>query len=141
MFGAGFQEGNSAEIHIEGTTSAAFKALLKYLYTDSMEVEDSVLFDLVKLCDQYRVERLHNHCLHQLFEGITVQNAVMRLVQAHTAGGEGPMWVNKLRCVTVRYVTGNLEEIWCDARETLEQLKREHLGLFTRMLQIKCGLV
>jgi hypothetical protein len=32
MFGAGFQEGDSAEIHIKGTSSVAFKALLRYLY-------------------------------------------------------------------------------------------------------------
>jgi hypothetical protein len=76
-----------------------------------MEVDDAVLFDLVKSCDQYQVERLHNHCLHQLFKGITVNNAVIRLVQAHTASGEGPLWVNKLKSATVRYVTRNLEEI------------------------------
>ncbi len=28
-----------------------------------MEVDDAVLCDLVKLCDQYVVERLHNSCL------------------------------------------------------------------------------
>jgi hypothetical protein len=85
MFGAGFQEGDSAEIYIKGTSVAVFKALLTYLYMDNMDV----LFDLAKLCDQYRVERLHNHCLRQLFQGNTVQNAVMRLMQANTAGGEG----------------------------------------------------
>jgi hypothetical protein len=47
MFGAGFQEGNSAEIPIEGTTSAGFKVLLNYLYyTDNLEMDDAVLFDL-----------------------------------------------------------------------------------------------
>jgi hypothetical protein len=48
MFSAGFQdEGDSTEIHIEDISSAAFEALLKYLYTDSMEVDDdAVLFDL-----------------------------------------------------------------------------------------------
>jgi hypothetical protein len=113
MFGAGFQEGDRAEIQIEGTSSAAFKALLKYLYTDNMEVDDAVLFDLAKLSDQYRVERLHSHCTRQLFKGITVQNAVMRRVQAHTAGrGERPMWANKLKSTTMSYVTRNFEEIW-----------------------------
>jgi hypothetical protein len=59
MFSAGFKEGDGGEIHIEGTSSAAFKALLSYLYTDNMEVDDdAVLFDLARLCDQYRVERL-----------------------------------------------------------------------------------
>jgi hypothetical protein len=77
-----------------------------------------VLFDLAKLCDQYRVERLHNHCLHQLFNGITVQNAVMRLVQAHTASGESPMWA-ELKSKTMRYVASNYEEIWSSARASL----------------------
>jgi hypothetical protein len=96
MFGAGFQEGDSDEIHFKGTSVAAFKALLRYLYTDNWR-EDAVLFDLAKLCDQYWVERLHNHCLRQLFQGITVQNAVMRLVQAYDTVGEGSMWADKLK--------------------------------------------
>jgi hypothetical protein len=141
MLSAGFQEGDSAEIHIEGTSSAAFKALLKYLYTDSMvEVDDAVLFELAKLSDQYQVERLYNHCLHQLFKGITIQNAVMRLVQAHTASGEGPMWA-KLKSTAMSYVTRNLKEIWCKEKATLELLEREHLELYKHMLYIKCGLV
>jgi DNA-binding beta-propeller fold protein YncE len=79
MFRVGFKEGDSNEIHIKGTTSAAFKALLKYLYTDSIEVDDAVVCDLAKLCDQYRVERLHNHCL-------LCQNATGSSL--HTAGSE-----------------------------------------------------
>jgi hypothetical protein len=138
MFRAGFQEGVIAEVHIEGTSIAAFKVLLKYLYTDNMEVDDAVLFGLAKLSDQYRVERLHNHCLHQLFKGITVQNAVMWLMQAHTAGGEGPMRA-KLKITTMRYVTRNLEEIRYNTMETLELLDREHPDLFKQVLLIKCG--
>jgi hypothetical protein len=38
MFSAGFQEGNSADINIKGTFSAAFRALLTYLYRDNMEM-------------------------------------------------------------------------------------------------------
>jgi hypothetical protein len=140
MFSAGFKEGDSAEIHIEGTSSAAFKALLKFLYTDCMEVDDAVLFDLAKLSDQYRVERLHNHCLHQLFKGITVQNAVMRLVQAHhTASDEGVMWASELRSKTICYMTRNFGEIRCNAKATLELLEREHPDLFKQVLKIKCG--
>jgi DNA-binding beta-propeller fold protein YncE len=135
MFGAGFREGDDGDIHIKGTSSAAFKALLKYLYTDDMKVDDDeVLFDLVKLSDQYQVERLHNHCLHQLFKGITVQNAVMRLVQAHTgSSGESPIWA-ELRSKTMRYVTRNLEEIRCNARASLELLAHEHPELFKQVL-------
>jgi hypothetical protein len=140
MFGAGFREGDGGEIHIEGTSSAAFIALLKYLYTDNMEVDDdAVLFDLAKLCDQYRVERLHNHCLHQLFNGITIQNAVMRLVQAHTASSESPMWA-ELKSKTMSYVARNFEEIWCNTRASLELLDHAHPGLYKQILLTKCGL-
>jgi hypothetical protein len=133
-FGDGFKEGDSPELHIKDTSSAAFKAHLKYLYTDITEVDDAVLFDLVKLCDQYQVERLHSHCsLHQLFTSITVHNAVMRLAQAHTASGEGPVWVNKLKSTTMRYVTRTLQEIWCDARATLKLLEREHPELYKQI--------
>jgi hypothetical protein len=139
VFRVGFQEGDGGEIRIEGTSSVAFKALLKYLYTDNMEVEDdTVLFDLVKLCDQYQVERLHNHCVHQLFNGITVQNAVMRLVQAHTASSGH---LAELKGKTMSYVAYNFDEIRCNARESLELLEHEHPELFEQMQLIKGGLV
>jgi hypothetical protein len=81
------------------------------------EVDDAVLFDLAKLSDQYLVERLRNHCLSQLFKGVTVQNAVMRLVQANTAGGEGPVSATKLKNKTIRYVRRHLEEIRATQRQ------------------------
>jgi hypothetical protein len=37
MFSAGFQEGVIAEIPIEGTSSAALKALLTYIYMDNID--------------------------------------------------------------------------------------------------------
>jgi hypothetical protein len=63
----------------------------------------------------------------------------MRLLQAHTAGVEGPMWANKLKRTTMRYVTCNLDEIRCNAMATLELLDREHADLFKQVLLIKCG--
>jgi sugar lactone lactonase YvrE len=145
MFGAGFQKGDSAEIHIKGTSVAAFKALLRYLYTDNMDVVDAaVLFDLAKLSDHYRVDRLHNYCLRQLDsswnQGITVQNAVMRLVQAYTADGEGSTWADKLKRTTMKFVTDNFDEIRCNELAALELLEREHPGLFNQVLKIKLCL-
>jgi hypothetical protein len=60
----------------------SYKALLKHLFPDNMEVDDAVPFDAAKLCAQYRVERLFNHYLHQLYNGMPARNAVMRLMQA-----------------------------------------------------------
>jgi hypothetical protein len=96
MFSAGFREGDGGEIHIKCTSIAAFKAILKYLYLDSLEVDDddAVLFELAKLSDQYQVERLHNHCLHKLFKGITIQNAVMRLIKYPLPSLSSPYWLS-----------------------------------------------
>jgi hypothetical protein len=104
-------------------------------------VDDAVLVDLVKLCDQYRVERLHNHCLRQLFQGITVQNAVLRLVQAHTADGEGAVWADELKSTTMRYMTRNFEEIRCNELSTLELLDHEHPALYKQVLLRNSGLI
>ena len=142
MFGDGFQEGTSAEIPIHGTSGAAFKALLTYLYTDILEVEEAVLFDLARLSDQYRVERLHSHCLHRLFRGLTVQNAVTRLVQAHGAAsgsGEGCVW-SELEGRSMRYVARHLEEmLGGGARATVEELERTHPGVYRQVLAMRSG--
>eukprot|EP00959_Pyramimonas_sp_CCMP1952_P249262 5210487-Pyramimonas_sp.AAC.1 len=97
-----------------------------------MEVEEEVLFDLAKLCDQYRVERLYTHCMHSLTKGITHQNAVTRLIQAHTYKG-GDMWA-KLQSATKAYVACNLKEIWRDATPTMELLAKDHHQLFMEMV-------
>mmetsp|Transcript_33572 Transcript_33572/g.73261 ORF Transcript_33572/g.73261 Transcript_33572/m.73261 type:complete len:105 (-) Transcript_33572:179-493(-) len=98
-----------------------------------MEVEEEVLFDLAKLCDQYQVERLFTHCMHQLTKGLTHQNAVTRLVQAHACEGGGDMW-GKLQCATWRYVARNFKGIWRDAQPTLERLNKEHGELFLQLI-------
>jgi hypothetical protein len=82
----------------------------------------------------------YNHCLHQLFDCITPHNAVMRLVQAHTASGESPMWA-ELKSKAISYVAHNFGEIWCNARTSLELLDHTHLGLCKQILLIKCGLI
>ena len=134
MLSDGFRESDNLEIHIHDTSCAAFQALLKYLYTDSteVEVEEEVLFDLAKLCDQYQVERLYTHCMHSLTKGITHQNAVMRLIQAHACEG-GELWA-KLQSATKEYVARNLKEIWRDAKPTMELLVKDHHELFMEMM-------
>eukprot|EP00976_Prorocentrum_cordatum_P105932 1194356-Prorocentrum_minimum.AAC.3 len=137
MLSDGFRESDSPEIPIHGTTCAAFQALLKYLYTDSteVEVEEEVLFDLARLSDQYQVERLFTHCMQTLAKGITHKHAVMRLIQAHACKG-GDMWA-KLQSVTKEYVARNLKEIWRDAKPTMELLVKDHQELFMEILWIR----
>eukprot|EP00976_Prorocentrum_cordatum_P117916 1196384-Prorocentrum_minimum.AAC.5 len=67
MFSSGFQEGgagsssssnsSSNEIAVGGVSAAAFKTLLRHLYTDCTEVEDGLLLEMVKVADLYQVRR------------------------------------------------------------------------------------
>eukprot|EP00976_Prorocentrum_cordatum_P104940 1194088-Prorocentrum_minimum.AAC.1 len=134
MLSDGFRESDSPEIHIQGTSCAAFKALLAYLYTDRMEVDEDkvLLFDLAKLCDQYQEERLYNHCMWQLMKGITHQNAVTRLIEAHACEGGG-MWT-KLQSATMAYVTRNLRAIWRKAKPTLAHLDTNRPDLYKKVV-------
>eukprot|EP00959_Pyramimonas_sp_CCMP1952_P200622 4196241-Pyramimonas_sp.AAC.2 len=97
-----------------------------------MEVEDGLLFDLARLCDQYQVERLYTHCMHSLIKGITHQNAVMRLIQAQSCEGRDT-WA-KLQGVTKEYVARNVKDIWRDAKPTMELLAKDHHELFIEMM-------
>ena len=63
------------------------------------------------------------------------------VMQAHTAGGEGPVWVNKLKSTAMRYVRLHLEEIRRNSTATLVLLAREHPDLLNQVLHIKCGFV
>jgi len=132
MLSEGFRESSSPEIPIQGTSCAAFKALLKYLYTDCMEVEEEVLFDLAKLCDLYQEERLYNHCMRRLTKGITHENAVTQLIEAHAVEG-GNLW-QKLRRATMAYVTRNIRGIWRTAKLTLARLDTNRPDLYKQVL-------
>jgi hypothetical protein len=68
------------------------------------EVEDAVLFDLANLCDQYQEEHLYNCCMSQLTKGVTLQNAVMWLVQAHACEGETAA---KVKSTAMGHVSGS----------------------------------
>ena len=103
MFSAGFQERDSNEIKMEGVSAAAFKALLQHLYTDHMEVEEGVLVEMVKVCDQYQVLRLRDHCIRRLEKDITEHNALEWLVQAHRLLGPGAVKRSMLQYVAHNY--------------------------------------
>eukprot|EP00240_Pyramimonas_obovata_P001278 CAMPEP_0118957570 /NCGR_PEP_ID=MMETSP1169-20130426/62173_1 /TAXON_ID=36882 /ORGANISM="Pyramimonas obovata, Strain CCMP722" /LENGTH=485 /DNA_ID=CAMNT_0006905657 /DNA_START=271 /DNA_END=1728 /DNA_ORIENTATION=+ len=130
MFSEGFQERGSTEIKIsEGISAAAFKALLNYLYTDCMDVEDGLLVEMVKVCDQYHVVRLRDHCMRRLNENITEHNAISWLVQAHTLEGAKMVKQSLLTGVALKW-----RKIVCHANSTLRLLD-EHPSLYKEILE------
>eukprot|EP00959_Pyramimonas_sp_CCMP1952_P009769 203851-Pyramimonas_sp.AAC.1 len=70
--------------------------------------------------------------MRRLTKGITHQNAVAWLMQAH-AHECGEMW-GKLQSATMAYVTRNLKEIWREAKPTLARLDTNRPDLYKRVL-------
>ena len=44
-------------------SAAAFRAFLRYLYADLLDVADEIVIEVLRLADRYQVTRLHNHCV------------------------------------------------------------------------------
>ena len=62
MFSDDFKEANDKEVVIEETTFDAFRALIWFLYSDQLLLEDNSDFELIqevlKLSDRYEASRL-----------------------------------------------------------------------------------
>ena len=89
MLASGVAEGESgsgtaAPIKVADTTPAAFRALLTYIYTDTLEVDDACAVDVACLSQRYRVTPLQEACVAHCKEHVSVANAVQWLVAAHT---------------------------------------------------------
>ena len=94
-----------------------------------MEVEDGLLVEMVKVCDQYQVERLRYHCMRRLDADITDENAIGWLVQAHVMEG-----VEMVKESVLTYVALNYKRIWKCAKHTVGLLD-EHPSLYKEILE------
>ncbi|CAL5061886.1 unnamed protein product [Urochloa decumbens] len=99
LFGAGAKEGDAANgaagvVRVEGVGAGAFRALLRYAYTDALpEVERGeenwVYADLLAAADRFSSERLKVMCANKLCVGIdagTVKNT-LALAEWHRCNG------------------------------------------------------
>ena len=91
MLSSGFTEGASGSgsgagtpLMVADTTPAAFRALLTYLYTDMVELDDACVVDVACLSQRYLVTRLHEACVEHCKEHVSFTNAVKWLVATHT---------------------------------------------------------
>ncbi|KAM7253169.1 hypothetical protein ACFE04_025787 [Oxalis oulophora] len=73
MFTNGMSESNSSQIYFRDVSSGSFKAMLEFMYTGELKLEDnmqfgSLLLELLFLADQFGVEFLHQECCKILLE-------------------------------------------------------------------------
>lgn len=67
MLSSGFREGGAgAKVDVEDTTAAAFRAVLRYLYTEAVDLEGAEprhVVEIMRLAHRYEIAELHDRCL------------------------------------------------------------------------------
>ena len=124
MLNSGFREGQGprakrartsggeagTEITISDTTPEAFKALLRYLYTDELRFADQHLLDVMRKAKEISLERVYNHTVRRVRKILSVNNVVALLVKADAYGLED------VRTATLGFLTRNLRQVKAQVR-------------------------
>jgi len=131
MLSSGFREGQepaykrartsgqeeAADITIGDTTPEAFKALLRYLYTDELCFADEQLLDVMRKAKEISLDRVYSYGMRRVRQTMSVHNVVAWLVKAEEYGLED------VRTATFGFLARNLGKVKAQARQTLELLR------------------
>jgi DNA-binding beta-propeller fold protein YncE len=98
-------ENGGINIEIQDTTPGAFKALLHFLYTDQLDIDDSEVIHVMHLAHRYNIQALVNNCTQYCLEFIDTHNAIPWLAQAHEYR------LDRLKALAVKFVAMNLRRI------------------------------
>ena len=129
MLTSGFSEGQAHQIKIGDTTPEAFRAILRYLYTDELNFTDDLLVDVMRKAKEMQLERVYNYSVRRCRRGIGVHNCVAWFVKADAYGLE------ELRSATFGYLSRNFRQVKAQARRTLQILSDKPHLLMEVMLE------
>ena len=82
MFNGHMAVQDEAAIEIPDVEPVAFEALLKFLYTDDINVESETVMSVLYTAKKYAVPRLEHECVEFLKDNIQSENVFMLLTQA-----------------------------------------------------------
>jgi len=130
MLTSGFSEATGGEpIQVGETTPEAFRALLRYLYTDELVFDDEHVIDVMRKAKEMTLERVYNYTVRRCTRGISVYNVVGWFVQADEYG------LDELRNSTFRFLAHNFRQVKAQARNTLQALSTKPTLLMEVMLE------
>jgi hypothetical protein len=122
----------STIITIGETTPSAFKALLRYLYTDVFKIEDEDILSVMRKAKEYQLERLYNHTVGYCHDNICEENVVNWLMQADAFGLE------ELRASALEFLIRNFVAVRSmDGGDSLALLEQRPSLLVEVMLAIR----
>ena len=128
MLTSSFQEGqHDAVVNVGDTTPAAFKAVLRYMYTNQLMCDDESVIDVMRKAREVDLRHLLSLCMRYCHANLAPPNAIPWLVQAEEHQ------LSDLRALTLAYVKREFRRIRMVARDTLPVLA-EHTALFLEVM-------
>ena len=117
MLTSSFQEGqHDAVVNVGDTTPAAFKAVLRYAYTDELACDDETVVDVMRKAREVDLRHLLGLCMRYCCDNLSPATAVAWLVQAEEHQ------LDELRSLTLAYVKREFRRIRMVARDSLRVL-------------------
>lgn len=105
MLSGSMIESTSKEIQISNITYPTFLTVLRYLYTDQVEINLETAMELFEAADLFCIERLKKICEQRIMASINLENAA-NIFQASDLHGAG-----SLREASLRYIVSNFDQV------------------------------
>ncbi|KAF8025250.1 hypothetical protein BT93_F2176 [Corymbia citriodora subsp. variegata] len=74
MFYGNYQEKDATEVEIPDIRQEVFAAMMRFIYTGSVDITMDIAQDLLKASDQYLMEELKRLCQGAIAEGLSLEN-------------------------------------------------------------------
>ncbi|KAF6266751.1 hypothetical protein COO60DRAFT_1473285 [Scenedesmus sp. NREL 46B-D3] len=126
-----FAEGCTNTVQVQDTTPAAFKALLRYLYTDELRFSDDTILDVMLLAQKMVIHRVLNHCLVHIRHNLSPRSVVHWLMWADEHSGFG-----ELRSTAFNYLVSNFKDVRKDKQQLAHLLARRPDLVMDVMLEL-----
>lgn len=108
LFASGMRDaaGGECEVELEGISHAAFSWLLRFLYTNNVDVSPSDAVELYSIADMFTVSVLKDLCEARVRKGLTIPTAAELLVRCDVHPSCAP-----LRAMCLRFIVSHFDAV------------------------------
>jgi len=117
-----------AVVSVSDVSEAAFRALLTYVYSDRLELDDQNVMDVMCKAHEYDMRSLYTHCKRYVSHHISKVNAVAWLIAAEARG------LDEAFEFSLRFVATHIRVVRKDGRDQFAGLQ-DHPKLMMRILE------
>ena len=119
LFTSGMMESTAKTIEIPNTRKPILQALIRYLYTDTVEVSPEIAIELYVAADLYGLEKLQLMCVCIVHNGISIANAACLFRTSDTCKAL------KLRSVCLSFLVAHFDTV--TKTDGFKSLSREQI--------------